>query len=199
MRKFLGALMIGIVVLMLAAVGVLVGRSLWQQHQQDVARKGLEFLPGVSQHIQDFHRLKMRDGRKVWEISAKDARYFDEDKTVLVQQAVLQLFLADGRVVGLQGEEARILLDGREITEVQLTGDIEVRLADYVAHTQRATYYHHGEMISVPGAVEISGEALQIHGERMEISIPDQRVSLLDRVSMQFEPALLKDNGHAPL
>jgi len=100
---------------LLGAVALLVGRSLWRQHQQDIARKTLEFLPGVSQHIRDFHRVKMRDGKKVWEISAQDAQYFQEDNLVVVRNATMELYLRDGRVVGLKGDEARIILDAKEI------------------------------------------------------------------------------------
>ena len=40
--------------LLLATVGILVGRSLWQQRKRDLLQQAVEFLPGVSQHIQDF-------------------------------------------------------------------------------------------------------------------------------------------------
>jgi len=195
MRKRLRLVMISIVVLLLAAVGGLVGRSLWQQGQQDAAQKGLEFLPGVAQHIQDFHRVKVQDGRKVWEVSAQDAQYFEEDKAVVVRDAMMQLFTKDGRVVGLKGSEARITLDGRDVSRVDLSGDIQVTLADYIVRTDRATYDYSRELISTPGAVEISGRGVQLHGDRMEVQVRPERVTLLQNVSMRLEPALLKQGG----
>jgi LPS export ABC transporter protein LptC len=197
--KFLRRILVITIAVLLVAVGVLVGRTMWQQHGRDLATKGLEFLPGVSQHIQDFHRVKVRDGSKVWEIFAHDAQYFDEDKTVVVRAAAVQLFLSDGRTVGLRGDEGRILLEGREITEVQLDGQIEVTLADYVVHTARATYYHDRQVISVPTAVDISGNALHLRGDRMEIDVSTQCVSLLSNVAMRIEPALLKGGDNAAL
>ncbi|HXQ21180.1 MAG TPA: LPS export ABC transporter periplasmic protein LptC, partial [Candidatus Acidoferrales bacterium] len=187
MRKRLRLVMISIVVLLLAAVGGLVGRSLWQQGQQDAAQKGLEFLPGVAQHIQDFHRVKVQDGRKVWEVSAQDAQYFEEDKAVVVRDAMMQLFTKDGRVVGLKGSEARITLDGRDVSRVDLSGDIQVTLADYIVRTDRATYDYSRELISTPGAVEISGRGVQLHGDRMEVQVRPERVTLLQNVSMRLE------------
>ncbi len=197
--KSLRRMLVAIIAVLLAAVGVLVGRTMWQQYDRDLAAKGLEFLPGVSQHIQDFHRVKVRDGRKVWEVSADDAQYFDEEKTVVVRDAAIQLFLSDGRIVGLRGDEGRILLDGREISEVQLNGQIEVTLADYVVHTARATYYHDRQVISVPTPVDISGNALHLRGDRMEIDVSNQSVSLLSNIAMRLEPALLKGGGDAAL
>ena len=186
--------------LLLCGVGALVGRSLWQQSKDDVVKAGLEFLPGVSQHIQDFHRVKVVDGRKVWEVSAQDAQYVDEEKTVVVRDAKMQLFLKDGRSVGLSGAEARIVLEGREVARVELNGDIQVTLADYVVRTEHATYDQSRQVISAPGAVEISGHAVQLHGDRMEVEVPAERLVLSHNVAMRVQPALLKQGDHeAPL
>src|SRR5512135_480199 len=57
MRTRLRRTVIVIVVLLLGTVGGLVGRSMWQQHKREIVTKGLEYLPGVSQHIQDFRRV----------------------------------------------------------------------------------------------------------------------------------------------
>jgi LPS export ABC transporter protein LptC len=192
--------MVAIVAVLLFAVAVLVGRSLWEQRKRELVQKSLEFLPGVSQHIQDFHRVKVQDGRKVWEVSAQDAQYFEEDKTVIIRNAALQLFLRDGRTLGLEGEEGRILLDGRDVTRVELSGNIRMTMADYVVRTDRATYDHSRELISAPGAVEVSGRALQLRGDRMEVNVDTQRVTLLHHVAMQLQPALLQRGGSdAPL
>ena len=193
MRNRFRISVIGMVAALLAAVGFLVTRSLWQQHRRDLARKGLEFLPGVSQHIRDFHRVKVQDGRKVWEVAAQDAQYFQEQNTVVVRNATMQLYLRDGRSVGLRGDEARILLEGREVTRVELSGSIEVTASDYVIRTDRATYDH--DLISAPGAVEISGRGLQLRGDRMEVHVDTERLNLFHTVAMRLEPALLKSGG----
>ena len=190
----------GLVGLLLGGVGVLVGHSLWQQHQRELTQKGLEFLPGVSQHIRDFHRVKIQDGRKVWEVSAQDAQYFQEDNLVVVRDAAMELYLRDGRTIGLKGDEARIILDGREVQRVELNGSIEVKASDYLVRTDRATYDRTRDVIFTPGAVEIRGRALQLRGDRMEVQVDSERVTLFHDVSMHLEPALLKEGGsHAPL
>ena len=195
MRKRLRFSVVLLLLGLLAGVGFLVGRSLWQQRKQDLVQKGLEFLPGVSQHIQDFRRVKIQDGHKVWEVAADDAQYFDEDKTVVIRGAVLQWFLKDGRVIGLKGDQGRVFLDGHEIARIEVEGEIAVTFADYVVRTARATYDNRRELISAPGAIEISGRALQLHGDGMEVDVDTQRLTLLQNVSMQLQPALLKKGG----
>lgn len=199
MRKRLRLTVIGLVTFLLAAVGFLVGHSMWEQHMRDIAQTGLEFLPGVSQHIQDFHRVKMQDGRKVWEVAADDAQYREDDKTVVVRGASVRLFLKDGRVLELKGDEGRLTLDRREIARVDLEGDIQLTFDDYVVRTQRATYDHEHQLISTPGAVEISGRALELHGDRMEVEVQSERLRLLHNITMQVQPALFtQGGGNAP-
>jgi LPS export ABC transporter protein LptC len=188
------------VLLLLCGVGFLVGRSLWQQHSREITQGGLEFLPGVSQHIRDFHRVKLQDGRKVWEISAQDAQYFQEDNLVVVRDAMMELHLRDGRAIGLKGDEARIELAGREISRVELNGAIQVTGSGYVVHTNHAIYDQERRLISVPEPVDISGRALHLRGDSMEVEIDTEIVTLVRNVSMQLEPALLQQGeSHAPL
>jgi len=196
MKKRLRLTVIALVTILLGSVSFLVGRSLFRQHQDDLLRKGIELIPGVSQHIHDFRRVKVADdGRKVWEVAAEDAQYFEADKTVVIREAMLQLFLKDGRALGLQGREGRLLLDSRELTRVELSGNIEVMLAGYEVRTDEATYDHQQRRISAPGVVRIAGSAFELSGDGMEIDIEEQRLTLLHHVSMRVEPALLRQEG----
>ena len=124
----------------------------------------------------------------------------EEDKTVAVRGAALELLLKDGRTLGLKGREGLILLDGREIARVDLNGAIQATFADYVMRTEHATYDHQQRVISSPGAVEISGRALQLRGDSMEVDVDAERLTLRHNVSMEIQPALLKQGGSdAPL
>jgi len=195
MRKRLRVTVIALVAILLLGIGALLGRTLWQQRNRDMTSTGLEFLPGISQHIQDFHRVKVQDGRTVWEVEAKDAQYREDDGTVLVRGALLRLYLKDGRTFGLKGDEGRIVLEGREIARVDLHGDIEVTFGNYVMRTAHASYDHKRQLISTLGAVDITGRALRVRGERMEVQVESQRLRLLRNVSTELQPALFKDGG----
>jgi LPS export ABC transporter protein LptC len=195
MKKYIRRSVLGLVVVLLGAVAGLVTRSMWQQRRAEGARAALDFIPGVAQHIRDFHRVKMQDGRKVWEVSAQDAQYFDDQQTVVVRAATLELYLRDGRTIGLKGDEARIRLNGREISQVDLDGAIQMTLADYTVRTEHATYDHGEQRISAPGAVDISGRALELHGDRMDVDVQSQRLTLRQNVAMRLQPALAKQGG----
>lgn len=195
MRKRLRLALVLTVVLLFAGVAALVGRSLWQQYQFDLARKGLELLPGVSQHIKDFRRVKVDNGRKVWEVAADDAQYFADARAVVVRGAVLQWYLKDGRVVGLKGPEGRIVLAGRDVSRIELSGGIQVSLADYVVRAEDAVYEEATARISAPGTVQIVGKGLHLTGDGMEVDIEAQRLLLLRDVAMRIEPSRAKVPG----
>lgn len=195
MRKRLRLALVLTVALLFAGVAALVGRSLWQQYQFELARKGLELLPGVSQHIKDFRRVRVDEGRKVWEVAADDAQYFEGERAVVVRGAMVQWYLKDGRVVGLKGAEGRIILDGRDVSRVELSGGIQVNVTDYVVRAEHATYERSSERISAPGMVEIAGKGLHLTGDGLEVDVEAQRLVLLRDVAMRLEPARMKTPG----
>lgn len=192
MRKYLRVAVVVAFLLGLGGVGSLVARSMWQHHRLDLLQRGLEILPGVSQHIQDFRRVKMKDGRKVWEVAAADARYFDETNTVVVRGAVLSWYLEDGRRIGLEGDEGRIVLEDGDVTRVELKGGIDVFLADYRVHADSAVYDRSTDLITAPGDVEIVGDSLQLQGRGLQVQVKNQKLSLEHNVSMVMQPAHLR-------
>lgn len=188
LRKRLRWAVLALVVLLLGGVVALVARTV-RQRPEVLLQRGLEALPGVTQHIKDFHRVKVQDGRTVWEVAAKEGSYFERDNTVVVRDAVVEWHLEDGRTVGLRGREGKIVLDGRDVLNVELRGDIRVELADYVVSTDEARYDHARERIDAPGRIAIRGAALELDGEGMEVDVAAQRLTILRQVSMRLHPS----------
>ncbi len=185
-------------VLVLGGILVLVGRSLWEQRKHHLLDL-IDVIPGVSQHIRDFHRTKIVDGKKVWEVAAQDAQYLEETKTVSVRGVNLQWYMKDGRSVGLKGNEGRITLDGREVSNIDLQGNIEVSLGDYHVRVASASYEQAKEAIHAPGQVEISGRAMELRGVDMTIDVQGERM-VLNQVNMNLHPAdFPQGGGDAPL
>jgi len=191
MRKHIRRLVLSLVVLSLGGVAYLIGRNAWQQKQRAIVPKELQALPGVSQHIQDFYRVKEQGGRKVWEVRAADAQYREDDSAVVVRDAAMHLYLKDGRVLGLKGNEGALHLSGREVRTVDLQGSIEVTFADYVLRTDQASYDDATDTISTRGAVEVSSRSLQVRGDQMEFDVQQQRLRLMKNVTTRLEPAAL--------
>ena len=173
---------------LLGGMGWLVFRALETNEKFELAQKVLELVPDAAQRIQDFRRVQVRDGRKEWEIAAREARYFDEEQRLVVREPMVRLYLTDGRVVGIRGDEGVVLLDGRELRSVDLTGAIEVTLAEYTVRTSAAHYDRGADTIRAPGGVEISGGELDARGTGMEVEVRTQKLRLLDEVQMILRP-----------
>src|SRR5262249_14428149 len=105
MKKHLRRIVVALVVIAFGGGTYLVGQTLWRQRQADLTRVAVEMLPNVAQRIQDFHRVRVRNGEKAWEVSAREANYYEADSIVVVSDPVVSLFGKDGQVVAVRGKE----------------------------------------------------------------------------------------------
>jgi len=188
MRTRARRLVVALVVLLLATGGGLLARHLWNQKRADLARRAFDLLPNVAQRIRDFHRVKVDNGRKVWEVSAKEAQYHEDEGMVVVTEPVVSFFLEDGRVVALRGNEGKVYLGGRDLQLVELVGGIEVELGDYAVRAEYASYDRRTDVVIAPGKVEISGDTFDMRGQQMEVTVGSQRLILSGGVETTLRP-----------
>lgn len=175
-------------VVVVGAVVVQLARSQWAQHLRSLRTRELDFLPQVSQRIQNFRRVKMEGDRKVWEVAAREAQYFEEDKQVVVDDPEVSFFVKDDQgVVSVKSKQGKIVLDGREMDRVDLEGGIELRFRDYLVRTERAFYQRADDSVVSPGAVVVTGDGLSLSGERMTLEMGSQRVRFEGRVHTVLE------------
>lgn len=195
MKKQFRWLVTGILLLSIGTVLFLVGRQLWQQNKLDLAQKALEVLPGVTQHIQDFRRVHVEGGRKVWEVAAEDARYFEGDDLVVVRQPMVAWYLEDGRRFGLRGDEGRISMDRTDLKFVEMQGGIEVDLVELRILAEEAVYDHVGRRISSSRRVQIAGRGLDVAGDEMLVEMDKRKLTLLGNVAMSLNMATIQQGG----
>lgn len=181
-----------VAVVVLAVLGLLGGvvatRVTRARLERELARQAADLLPDVAQRIQNFHRMKVDKGRKVWEVSAREARYHADDSLVIVAEPAVAFFLADGRSVALKGREGRVRLDGHELEHVDLEGDIQIQFGDYSMRTDSARYDRAADTIVAPGPVSVTGRELDVQGERFELDLDTQRMRLRDKVQVVVRP-----------
>jgi LPS export ABC transporter protein LptC len=177
-----------VVVLLLAGGAWLLGSVMWERRKADLAQQALDLLPQVAQRIRDFHRVKVDDGRKVWEVAAREAQYFQEEELVVVKEPLVSFYAKDGRVVALRGEEGRVTLGKRDLQRVELSGGIEVDLGDYALSAEYARYERDPGVILAPGDVRIRSGDLDLHGRGMRIDVESQSLTLDEKVETTLWP-----------
>jgi LPS export ABC transporter protein LptC len=169
--------------------GVAATRMTRARLERELARQAADLLPDVAQRIQNFHRMKVDKGRKVWEVAASEARYLEGESMVVVTEPSVAFFLEDGRSIALTGREGRVRLDGHDLEHVEVEGEIQIQFGDYFIRTDRARYDRGDDVIVAPGKVAITGRALDLEGDLLELDLTTQRLHLRDNVRVVVRPS----------
>jgi LPS export ABC transporter protein LptC len=188
-RTRLRTALLVVVAAAVGGIGVLVARSV---RHRPLALLGEDFLPQVAQRIQNFRRLKVKDGRPVWEITARDAQYFESDNALVVHEPRLTFYLDGGtRRAHVAGAEGHLVLEGRDLRSLTLRGGVSVRLDDLELETEEATYDRATDLITSAAVVTVHGRLLDVRGKGMEVEVGPQLVRLLDDVqtTVRFDGA----------
>lgn len=188
MKRRLRWLVVAVLVVLLGAGGWLLQRGFAARQRAQQHKPIVDVLPNVAQRIQNFHRVKVDNGRKVWEVSAREAQYLEEEQVVVVEAPVVEVFLEDGRTVALRGRGGKVFLAERELQRVELEGDIDMQLGEYAMRTDAAHYEAERGVIIAPGHVSISGKGFELQGERMEVDVESEQLVLSQRVQTTLWP-----------
>ena len=187
-RTRLRTALLFVVAAALGGIGYLVSLNVWARRVDPQWELGRDFLPQVAQRIQDFRRVKVEKGRTVWEITAKDAQYFDQTSQVVVHAPRMTFFLDDGkRTAHVEGDEGRLALDGQEVQSLTLRGNVAVTLDDMHFETDEATYVRARDVITTSASVTMRSPTLEVRGRGMEIEVGPQHVRLLEDVQTTLQ------------
>ncbi len=173
-RRARAALLVALAVA-LAGLGWRFWQRLVAQPQRALEALGSELLPHVAQHLRNFRRVKVKNGRMVWEVTAREAQYLEADREIVVEGPQLTLWLEDGqRALRLGGARGRLQLDGRELRAASLEGDVRLVFDDFELRTARAVYDRSADRILVPGAVTVKGRDLDLRAQSLEVEVTPQ-------------------------
>ena len=153
--------------------------------------KALDYLPESTLRIKDFHRSKIEDGRKVWDLFGEEASYFKEQKEAVVKKPRFFYYDKKGEVAETQGDEARIYLNEKELEKMELRGDIQVTFQGYVLRSEEANYLPAKDQIVLPSRTTVVGEGVALEGARMEVELEDKKIRLIQAVKTKIEPEKL--------
>src|SRR5881296_3936400 len=128
-RKRVRTALLIVVSAALGGIGYLVSRNVVAHRANPLEELGRDLLPQVAQRIQNFRRVKVENGRTVWEITARDAQYFEQDDQIVVVEPRMTFFMKDdGRVAHLSGAEGRITMAGHDVRMLTVRGAVALHL-----------------------------------------------------------------------
>ena len=193
MRKVRRSFLLLAILVSLGGVTYKVAEIIGRMQEQITANPltALDYLPESTLRIKDFHRSKIEDGRKVWELFGEEARYYKEQKEAVIKKPKFFYYDKEGEVAESQGDEARMYLNDKELERMELRGDIEVSFQGYVLKSEEANYLPAKDQIVLPSHTTVVGEGIAVEGSRMEIELEAKKIRLIQAVKTKIEPEKL--------
>lgn len=189
-RKQLRWALAALIVVGLSGVFYQVYSSLTAQRGKRLDRSTLEgMLPEAVQWIQNFHRIEVREGKKVWEVDADEAQYLEESQQVLVRNPHASFYLKDGEKVTVKGGQGKLEFSGdKDLQKVTLHDEVEINVRGYIVRSREAVYDRDVSQIFANGPVSIVGEQIQVDGIDMMVFMKDSRFELMKEVRVTLLP-----------
>ncbi len=153
--------------------------------------EALDYLPEAALRIKEFHRAKIENGRKVWEIFGDEANYYKEQKEAVVKKPRFYFYDNKGEVAETSGEVARIFLNEKELEKMELQGGIQVSYQGYTLKSEEAIYLPATDQIVLPQRAVLISDGIELEGSSMEVELQDKKVRLLHNVKTKLEPQKL--------
>ena len=161
--------------------------------------KVLDYLPESTLQMKDFHRSKIENGRKVWELFGDEANYYKEQKEAVIKKPRFYYYDKKGEVAETKGDEALIYLNEKELDRMELRGSVQVTFRDYVLTSEEANYMPAKDQIVLPSHTTVVGEGIALEGARMEVELEGKKIRLIQAVKTKIEPdKLAKKKIKAP-
>jgi len=190
MRKFRRSILLLAIFLSLGGVAYKVTEIVQRAQKENKKNlpKALDYLPESLLRLKDFHRAKIEDGRKVWELFGEEASYFKEQKEAVIKKPRFYFYDKKGDVAETTGDEAHIYLNEKEMERMELRGAIQVTFQGYVLKSDEANYLPAKDQIILPNHTTVVGEGINLEGARMEVEMEDRKIRLLRQVKTKIEP-----------
>jgi len=162
-------------------------------------RKILDYLPESALHMKDFHRAKVENGRKIWELFGDEANYYKDQKEAVIKKPRFYYYDQKGETIETVGDQARLFLNEKELERMELSGGVQVTFQGYVLKSEQANYLATKDQIELPTRTTVTGEGMELEGSRMEVEMEAKKIRLITNVKTKMEPEKLanknKGNG----
>jgi LPS export ABC transporter protein LptC len=197
MRRHRRLILLIAIFLSLGGVGYKVTQTLLAQRLREFQKnplKALDYLPEAALKMKDFHRAKIENGRKVWEIFGDEASYLKEQKQAIITKPRFYYYDKKGETAETTGEVARLYLNENELERMELQGAIQVTYQGYTLKSEEAIYLPGRQLITLPTKTTILSNGLELEGSSMEVELEEKKMRMLRDVKTKLEPDKLDKN-----
>lgn len=154
--------------------------------------KILDLVPESALRIKEFRRSKIEGGRKVWELTGKEAVYLKAEREAVIKKPWLVFYRETGETMEVNGDEGHLFFNDGGMEKMRLQGSVEVNYQGFILRTDEILYLQDDDRVMSPGKVTVRGKGLELEGEGMELSIRDEKIRFLNRVRTKIQPDQLE-------
>lgn len=197
MRRYRRLILLIAIFLSLGGVGYKVTQTLLTQRLRELQKnplKALDYLPEATLKMKDFHRAKIENGRKVWEIFGDEASYLKEQKQAIITKPRFYFYDKKGGTAETTGEVARLYLNENELERMELQGAIQLTYQGYTLKSEEAIYFPARQQITLPTKTTILSNGFELQGSSMEVELEEKKMRMLRDVKTKVEPDKLNKN-----
>jgi LPS export ABC transporter protein LptC len=143
--------------------------------------------PGLT--LKDFHRVEHKNGKKVWEIKARQGNYDAKTGQTTVSDAELFLFQSNGDSIFISSPQAILAVEDLSLNRAALSGGVKFKLnEDLTALAPEALFDKSAGLLTSAGPVQIITPTMKIEGKRLKLNLERKTVELLQNVSTVVLP-----------
>jgi len=201
MRRVRRWILLVVILASLGGVAYKVAETVLANKLKEIKKNPLELLdslPEAALSIKEFHRSKIENGRKVWELFGAEASYLKEQKEAVIKKPRFYYYDKKGETAETLGEVARIFFTEKQLEKMELEGGVRVTFQGYVLRSEEAIYLPAKDQIVMPNRTTVVGDGLEVEGSRMEVELENKKVRLLQNVKTRIEPQKLDQKKRRP-
>lgn len=146
----------------------------------------LKILPdNVDLQIRNFHYTEVGDKDWNWEINADTAKYVKKDNLAYFDNVRMRIIGTDGKIMTLTGKKGRL---NTESKNALITGDVlvETNRGERI-RTEHLNFANAEKKVFTSDPVVFNNERLTIRGTGLTFLIPEEKVTLHDRVDAVYK------------
>jgi LPS export ABC transporter protein LptC len=142
-----------------------------------------DIMPDALLHAHNLKWTQMIGGQSQWHLSAKDASYSHDKKSLVLTEAQLSMVSKDGKNVDILAPRAEISVTGNHINGAYLSGGLRINYGDFVLKTGTATFSPDQDTVTATGEVEVQGQGLKVTGVGLSGHPNERRFTLLNQTN----------------
>jgi LPS export ABC transporter protein LptC len=179
-----------LLIIILVTIGTVVTIFIGYRQVADAPEKLLSSIKdGANLSLGKIRQTATRDGRKEWSLEAGSAHYIENENKAVLKELFITYFLENDEKVFLNADQGILNTDTNDI---EFSGNVVVRNADYKLNTDRLNYRHERRLIFTKTRVHVTGEAAEVWGDSLTYDLKANKIVLKGNVatalSRKFEP-----------